>query len=488
MVKDFKYIIKRIIIGVGIVLAFMFIKCNLIMSVSALDYNADEYQVCGTGYGCTTQSTLPVTNSYGNELYGYYYTIPFTNGHTYSINFYISMYAKDLTINSGWPKMYLYTNNSTVTIVPDRYENLYVSYIGADRYAVTWSFELDVVGDFVGCQLTMKYNSSFQNTFTYTGIHDMQLSITDLTITGGSSNDDIINNNNQNTQSIINNQNNNTNNIINNNTQNTQEIIDNQNENTQKEIDSQKVCKMIDKDSVFKPSYYLAANGSEQTGSQSWVSNLGISDYFSTTGSTFKVLVGFTQANYCFYNVNKSLISCSSSTNLTVGQNVSIPSNASFVRFTIGIPTNQPQIEWCQNGNQALQDSLTDDSGVSNKEIDDLFGDLKESNSPVSDLLTLPITLLQAYLTGFDSTCSPYNFGSLYGTNLILPCINIESYIGSSLWSIIDALCCIYMIYNIAMMCVSIYESFTSLDDQMQLLYTPQHHGHTRVSRNEANY
>lgn len=469
MVKDIRYIIKRVIIG--IVIAFI-LGLFRSFSVHALTSNFDSVLMCSNNMGCNTSLSLPYTYAYSDSARINFNGINFIQGKTYSVNFSMTLKSPNFSFNLDYPQLYVIdSSNNPVRAYPDRAQSLQVNNLGNDNYSVNWSFELDISGgNFTSAYVIFVFTSSYNQNIYSTTINSSNFLYYDLSDPTGN-------------QDIINNQNNNTQNIINNNNSNTEEIINNQNENTEKEIESQKVCKMIDKDSVIKSSYYLGSTGNEQTGSQSWVSNLGITDYFSTTGSTFKVLVGFTQANYCFYNVNKSLISCSPSTDLKVGENVIVPNNASFVRFTVGIPSNQPQIEWCQYGNQAIQDSLTDDSGVSNKDLEDLFGDLQESNSPVSDLLTLPITLLQAYLSGFDSSCSTFNLGSLYGTDLILPCIDIPRYIGSTLWSMIDALCCIYMIYNIAMLFVSIYEQFTSLDDSFQLLYSPRHSGHTRVSR-----
>lgn len=137
-----------------------------------------------------------------------------------------------------------------------------------------------------------------------------------------------------------------------------------------------------------------------------------------------------------------------------------------------------------QEEQQKTNEALTSEESP---DVDSFFDDLNidDSNSPVSDLITMPITLMQAYVNGFSSSCSPVSLGTLYGYTLTLPCINLEEYLGGTLWSLIDALFSIFMVYNIAMLCVSIYESITSLDDGMQQLYTPQHAGHSRVSRGE---
>lgn len=133
------------------------------------------------------------------------------------------------------------------------------------------------------------------------------------------------------------------------------------------------------------------------------------------------------------------------------------------------------------NENITSEDSPDTDSFFNDLQVDD-------SNSPVSDLMIMPLTLLNSYTNGFSGTCQAYNLGNLYGHDLVLPCVSIEKYVGSNLWSLIDTIFTLYMVYNIGMLCISIYESITELDDGMQLLYTPQHSGHTRVSRNEDLY
>ena len=139
--------------------------------------------------------------------------------------------------------------------------------------------------------------------------------------------------------------------------------------------------------------------------------------------------------------------------------------------------------------NQSIKDldsTLKDDSDV---DIDkSFFEDFEESNTPISDLMTMPLTLLQKYLDGFNGTCQPINLGSLLGTDLIMPCIDIKKYLGNVLWTLIDSLFSLSLCYNIAMLGISIYESITQFEDGMNMLYTPQHSGHSRVSRNEGLY
>ena len=124
------------------------------------------------------------------------------------------------------------------------------------------------------------------------------------------------------------------------------------------------------------------------------------------------------------------------------------------------------------NVNSSLTDETSPDAN------NDLFSGITtddESNSPISDLILLPLTLLNAYVEGFSSTCNSFDLGTLYGHNLVLPCINVDDYLGSNLWGLIDVICSIFLIYNVGMMCVSMYESITSLEDGFRGLYTPRH-------------
>lgn len=118
--------------------------------------------------------------------------------------------------------------------------------------------------------------------------------------------------------------------------------------------------------------------------------------------------------------------------------------------------------------NDTLKDDTVDNSSLN---IDDKSADL--GDSPVSDLITLPIKLLTNIYNGFSGSCVSYNLGSLFGTDLIFPCINLESIFGSFLWGLIDSLCCIFLIYKIAMLFVSMWTKIITMKDVFTSIYTP---------------
>ena len=366
MVKDLKYIIKRIIIGTGIAFAIMALKGNFMLQAHALQ--------AVSSWNMPAQESSVTTDT--NAVFWYTNTTPFAN-----------QGDGELLFNFSITKQY---GDPTAPVLAPRFvrvhsgNDTYVCYIGSSTvnnstftdgtYSAICPMHLESAGVtsvVVGFQNLSTTNMSsyivrFNGFFTWKRDYEYTLLDAINNKLNNIGNSDIISNNNQNTQNIINNQNN-----------NNQSIINNQNNNTQAIVDSQ----------------------------------------------------------------------------------------------------------------QDINNTLNDDSGgeVSSSWFDE-FKD--SSTTPVSDLLTMPITLLQAYLNGFSANCQAMNLGSLYGSYIIIPCLNIESYLGSPLWSLIDVLFSLFMLYNIGMLCVTIYEGITSLDDDMQMLYSPQHAGagDTRVERYGDNY
>lgn len=109
--------------------------------------------------------------------------------------------------------------------------------------------------------------------------------------------------------------------------------------------------------------------------------------------------------------------------------------------------------------------TLNDDSIDNTNTTDTLQGlsDNLPTNSVISDLLLLPVRLFQNVLNSINGSCSSFNLGSLFGTDLILPCLNIESLLGSTLWTVIDILFCGAFVLIIRKKFVDIFENLTEL-------------------------
>lgn len=131
-----------------------------------------------------------------------------------------------------------------------------------------------------------------------------------------------------------------------------------------------------------------------------------------------------------------------------------------------------------------VNDNITSEDTLTSSETSDTIDSFSEnvaSDTPITDLLTMPLTLINAYIGGMNSSCTPYNFGSLLGTNLVMPCINLQQRLGNNVWSIIDVLFSIFMIFNISKLFIGAFNKFTTLKDDFSNMYTndyePKHGG-----------
>lgn len=274
--------------------------------------------------------------------------------------------------------------------------------------------------------------------------------------------DALFNDLNQTQQNILNKQNE----IINSQNNNTNNVINNQNENTDKEIDSQKVCQEIGKNNGLIPKKRLDENGNElDAGSSS------ITSYYLINGGTIENIKPKipTSTYSCFYDKNKNVISCFKNDLEGI---ITIPTNAYYVRFTIQSNSIYPTFKICQNGNQAISGGLNDiNSSINNDNVDDpsssinSFKDKIANNGVITQLIGLPVTLFTKVLNNVNGTCSNYNLGSLFGTDLILPCVNIQNYLGTSLWSIIDVLISGLFVYSISRKFIKVFESMSSMNE-----------------------
>ncbi len=309
-------------------------------------------------------------------------------------------------------------------------------------------------------------------------------------------NQDIINNQTQNTQDIINNNNTNTNSIINNQTQNTQDIIDSNSQNTSDIIENNNsnTEQIIENNNAnmtcpvgpleFTRDEWADIKGKylKSDGSEGASASYGISPYFIIKPNIkYKMVLNNTTNNayYCLYSANKSLISCSPLSSYNIS--FTTPNNAQYLRITLGggrvLSLNGPvcndwekeAMEKLKDVNQSIYNSITDDTTPTiDVDLD------TASDTPIIDLIYMPLNLIGAILDETENTCSPYvmPFDFSGGNNTItFPCIDLRTLLGNDFYNILNAIICFYMVYNIGLMCVTIYNDITTLSDSFRHLY-----------------
>lgn len=140
-----------------------------------------------------------------------------------------------------------------------------------------------------------------------------------------------------------------------------------------------------------------------------------------------------------------------------------IHSDASAITSAISTQTTN-----ITNSIDDVNNSLTDSSGNSNTDNQNAINSFQSnlaSNDTISSLVVMPITFFQSMLNSVSGTCTPFSLGTLFGTSISLPCINLEIILGSTLWGIIDVLISGFFIYNISSKFKNIFHDLTSLKD-----------------------
>lgn len=122
----------------------------------------------------------------------------------------------------------------------------------------------------------------------------------------------------------------------------------------------------------------------------------------------------------------------------------------------------QSQQQATEDINDSINNDNVDDPSSSLSNMDNKIA----TNSVISDLLLLPVTLFQNVLNSINGSCSTFNLGTLLGTNLTLPCINLSNILGSSLYGVIDILLCGIFVLSMRKKFVNIFENITSLKDR----------------------
>lgn len=507
MVKDIKYIIKRIIIGVGIAICLMYLKGGLIGNVSAKVINISAY---GDNYRLIKSqntSSHNVPNLWcqtdGNQFCNNVVALRVEDDNSlatdnkYKIENTLQIVVKNNTIPSF--------RDTTVSVGSTNQTPLTFNYNGRNGYEtgscgslysnsvpgtctkLNWGTQVSFTSTSTGHSIIWYYlNSSYSLGLAEITSH----SITNTGNTFADSTSNIINNNNNNTNQIINNQNNNTNQI---------------NQNINNNLNS-KCSNLLNKNSYYYDSssrhalYFDLSNlviGKQYTISTNKpvyiykFSQGTINDGSSTSGPEVWTENGINSWTFIYNGNNRLFMNI-------VGKNVNFVNNINDLSsYNFMLVEGSSSKSYCEYGSKSnklddmnnnlnnINSSLNDTSSPNVNDFLNGF-DVDDSNTPVSDLLLMPINLLRKYVQGFTNTCSAYQFGSLLGTNISFPCINIESYVGTGLWTIIDGLFSIFMIYNICMLGVSFFEAFTSLDDSFQVLYTPQHGNLSREGRGHS--
>ena len=158
--------------------------------------------------------------------------------------------------------------------------------------------------------------------------------------------------------------------------------------------ESQNYCKedIIDKNYIEDDNVYLLSNG--QTSSNN---SLGITSYIEINGEIKVLVVQNTNANTCYYTENKQVINCIENNTMVENNNLTIPSNAKYIRVSILKNTNKPQLQMtiCQDRTQATLEEVAQLSDRIHDSADDLLNAIEHTDQKI-------IRINHSFMTDFE--------------------------------------------------------------------------------------
>lgn len=326
-----------------------------------------------------------------------------------------------------------------------------------------WAFECPHQTNTITIEITNSsggYLWAHQQTNIFTWVYTY-LKYTTSSISGNSAND-IINNQNQNTQNIINNQNQNSQDIINNQNQNTQNIINNQN-NLYTSCSNQTITQTYADSSITSSLLY-------DDGSIATDSNFRITDYVEIKpNNSYNVKVSsvsMVTSSFCLYDKDKVLVSCTqynrrSSITFTTGSNVyyfrsSLHKNSSPLTLTGIICTNtldeqNKTSKGILGKLKDLFDTLFSDDDADVSGLNNMVGWLPPG--PVDSIINLPLSFFNALTNTLTGTCVSVSLTLPYvNKTLVLPCF--DSYMSqyltnfSTFWTLVGFIGSVFILYH----------------------------------------
>ena len=134
----------------------------------------------------------------------------------------------------------------------------------------------------------------------------------------------------------------------------------------------------------------------------------------------------------------------------------------------------QTQTGWQKRMAEAAEafNRAVNDDGIDENDQDSKINTIKNSgynNASISDIILLPVKVFQTAVNGLSSnSCTSINLGTLYDTELILPCISssdMQNWLSVSVYGLIDALMSFGVILGIRKLVIKIYRTIVYLRD-----------------------
>lgn len=102
------------------------------------------------------------------------------------------------------------------------------------------------------------------------------------------------------------------------------------------------------------------------------------------------------------------------------------------------------------------------------KGINNFFTKLSNKISyggPISNLFRIPVDILDRIYSYSSDTCSPYKISNLLGTDIVLPCYDFRDTFGDSIYTLFDSLLCFVLSLTLFNTVRKMYDKFINMED-----------------------
>ena len=139
------------------------------------------------------------------------------------------------------------------------------------------------------------------------------------------------------------------------------------------------------------------------------------------------------------------------------------------------ITNNNQNTQNINNHIDSIGNQLVDNTTLSDTDVQDYLDSLPPMGwGSISNIVTLPIYILNVFISWFDQPCSSISLGSLLNKNITLACYDVSSKLGN-VYTYIDVIFACFVYYNLLMFIVGVYDSWTSFNDDFEGLYVGKH-------------
>lgn len=128
-----------------------------------------------------------------------------------------------------------------------------------------------------------------------------------------------------------------------------------------------------------------------------------------------------------------------------------------------------------QNENtEEIKDTLTNEDTPSENDINDILGDIDSPNHPLTNMINILLKPFVSF-TETHTNCHFFDLGTLYGTELRIPCIDFWSIGDGAVGDIVDIatiFMCFYIYYNTIKFVINFITDAMSLEDVFERFKT----------------